>query len=361
MGSQCHGAIVVFLLLFFLAGYFDVHSMEKALLTCLQEMLGTIQKEMCHGGNRGETWPLSHQARPAHQGDRERLTVDCTVSKQRPRPGLLDCVTLQRTESELCICDSARFGFCFSGDIPIPGRKKKNEKTRFNYITEGSRSFWCSFEVSDQKLDKCMFEFRKQVCFHVWTTCLADRVSAEPTRFLSAALSDLKPSFELLCWKSRNKYRIRPQWPLLTFSEEFITKYPPSHTHTQTLSTCTHRTEQLPCRDCCRKCSISSSGKGSDIWPQGFGKSLCTPVCALLDVGVSFPAGPTESTYLVAPLMFIMESISWTHRTAPSIYTDLEKDVMEGFKPFIWHFDSFDHWGSKENGWKPLKCKWVAC
>lgn len=300
MGSQCNSVVVLFIYL--------LTSTPWSLDDLSPGDVGHDSERDVSWGNRGETWPLSRQARPAHQGDRERLTVDCTVSNQRPRLGLLDCVTLQRTESELYICDSARFSFfVFKGYSRSLTQKKSK---RLNYIMVGSRSFWCSFEVSDQKLDKCMFECRKQACFHVWTTCAADSVSAEPTRLLSAALSDLNPSFELFSWKSRNKWRIRPQWPLLTFSEEFITKYPPS-THTQTLSTYTHRTEQLPCRDCCRKCSISSSGKGSDIWPRGFGKSLCTSVCALLDVSVSHPTeAAAESTYLVAPLMFIMENIS---------------------------------------------------
>ena len=36
----------------------------------------------------------------------------------------------------------------------------------------------------------------------------------------------------------------------------------------------------------CRKCSISSSGEGCDIWPQGFNERLCVWVCALAYVFV---------------------------------------------------------------------------
>lgn len=90
-----------------------------------------------------------------------------------------------------------------------------------------------------------MFEFRKQVCFHVWTTCLADRVSAEPTRFLSAALSDLKPALSFSAERVAINTESDRSDPC-SHSLKSLSQNTPPHTHTHKPFQRVH-TEQSSC------------------------------------------------------------------------------------------------------------------
>lgn len=85
-------------------------------------------------------------------------------------------------------------------------------------------------------------------------------------------LFDLTPSCGFLRWKCHNKWRNKPPWPLLAvlLSEEFIHWILPFSAHI-----CTYTQNRAAASTVwCRKCSISSSGDGCDIWPQGFNERL---------------------------------------------------------------------------------------